>query len=137
MCRRILWVEDEEYYMEELIKYLKNEEIEVVIANTNKKWKDEIKKVAGYYDLVILDIKLIKFQEDETESFEQYRRKGEEILKILKTTWSSTPVLIFTAKIGAKDVMMSLGADDYIEKPIPLSQFREVVFKWLNIEKKG
>jgi DNA-binding response OmpR family regulator len=130
MKKKVLWIDDEYHRIEGLVNDLKEENIDVIIAHTPKMREAEMAKNAGTYDLVILDIKLL----DEINiTHEQQREKGKEILINIKKKWPNTPVLVFTAKIGSRDEMIAAEADDYIEKPIPLQQFRDVVFKLLDI----
>jgi two-component system response regulator PhoP len=63
------------------------------------------------YDIIVLDLMLP-------------RLSGEELLSILRTSGSETPVLVLTAKEGKASVidLLNAGADDYLAKPFDMGE---------------
>ncbi len=97
-------IEDDPILGESLEEYLKDNGIEVHWIQDDR----EIEYIYNFdqYDVIILDLML------------RYR-KGEDILRELRSKRINTPVLILTAKSNIKDkeVCFNLGADDYLTKP--------------------
>ena len=138
MRKRILWIEDEMYKIGDLVDGLRAEDIEVINAVTEEEWREEPKREAGYFDVVILDIRLPRGGRVVDEKPEDWMRRGEKLLVDIKQRWPNTPVVVFTALPADEheDRIRELGADDYIEKPVQVRKFEEVIFKWLGIEEK-
>jgi len=101
---KVLLVEDDRELAESLVDYLARHGIEVDWLEDDRVVEDRLKFYS--YDAMILDLML------------RYR-KGEEILKGLRTIGVDIPVLVLTAKrrIDDKEVCFDLGADDYLTKP--------------------
>ena len=138
MKRRILWIEDEMYLIGNLADGLREENVEVISATTEKEWKKELNRKAGYFDLVILDIMLPQGSGVLDERQRDWRRKGETLLTGIKDQWPKTPVVVFTILLADdhEDRIKALGADEYLQKPVLVREFEEVIFKWLGIQKK-
>jgi two-component system response regulator QseB len=71
----------------------------------------ELALLAEHFDLVVLDLGLPK-------------RDGMDVLQNVRAKGISTPVLILTAREGIEPRIKGLdhGADDYLEKPVDLSE---------------
>ncbi len=97
-------IEDDPILGESLEEYLKDKGIEVHWIQDDR----ETEYIYNFdqYDVIILDL-MLKY------------RKGEDILKELRSKNINIPVLILTAKSNIKDkeVCFNLGADDYLTKP--------------------
>lgn len=139
MRKRILWIEDEIYKIGDLVDGFRvREDIEVIEADTEDEWRRELSSKAGYFDLVILDIRLPRGGRIVDENPEHWTRRGKKLLVDLKQRWPDTPVVVFTALPADEheDRIRALGADDYIEKPVLVRKFEEVIFRRLGIEEK-
>lgn len=136
MSKRILWIEDEYYKFNYLSNGMKDKGIEVTPAIKEEEWNKWLRKKAGYFDIVILDIMLPKGIKFEDEKSEIWRKRGEKLLVEMKKKWPNIPVIIFTAKPALinEDRLKSLGADDYIEKPVLMREFEEIIYKYLGME---
>lgn len=101
---KILIVEDEEGLIITLTDRLRSEGFDVTSANDGKKGFDAA--VAGYFDLLILDVMLPK-------------KNGYDICRDLRQKGVNTPILMLTAKGETIDKVLGLklGADDYLTKP--------------------
>ena len=103
MAQKILVIEDEEGIIHLINLYLKDAGFTVIVA---KDGADGLALHAREHpDLVILDIMLPAI-----DGFEVCRRIR---------AWSSTPILMLTARIAEDDRItgLDLGADDYLSKP--------------------
>jgi len=106
---RILMVEDEKHLAEALAVILKKHNYSVDLAFDGEYGLDC--GLSGIYDLIILDIMLPK-------------RDGLSVLKELRDSGVTTPVLLLTAKGETEDKVRGLdcGADDYLAKPFPTEE---------------
>lgn len=104
LLMKILIVEDEEGLIITLTDRLRSEGFDVTSANDGKKGFDAA--VAGYFDLLILDVMLPK-------------KNGYDICRDLRQKGVNTPILMLTAKGETIDKVLGLklGADDYLTKP--------------------
>jgi DNA-binding response OmpR family regulator len=101
MSKCILWIEDEIYRIESLINVLREENIKVVAADTKKKWEEELRKKADYYDLVILDIGLT--ENPALEAYEEWSHIGEKLLVSIKKQWPKVPVVVLSGTLTSDD----------------------------------
>jgi len=101
---RLLLVEDEEALAEALATALKKENYSVDIAYDGGYGLDCA--LSDIYDVIVLDIMLPVMD-------------GIEVLKNLRSSNISTPVIMLTAKteLDAKLLSFDYGADDYLTKP--------------------
>jgi two-component system copper resistance phosphate regulon response regulator CusR len=101
---KILVIEDEKKVGLAIRKGLEAERFEVELALTGE--EGFFRLCSGSFDLVILDLMLPG-------------RDGTDILRALRRTDTSTPVLILTARDALEDKVLGLdlGADDYLVKP--------------------
>ena len=104
---RVLVVEDELQIAAFLDKGLRTAGFEPLIAREGQAALEAVR--AGNFDLVILDLGLPDLD-------------GLTVLRSLRETDSTTPVIILTARDGARETVEGLdaGADDYITKPFRL-----------------
>ena len=104
---RVLVVEDELQIVAFLDKGLRTAGFEPLIAREGQAALEAVR--AGNFDLVILDLGLPDLD-------------GLTVLRSLRETDSTTPVIILTARDGARETVEGLdaGADDYITKPFRL-----------------
>lgn len=100
---RVLLVEDDNRLAERTAEYLRDHEIEVVIAGDGELGLAQA--LRGGFDLVLLDLMLP-------------RLGGLEVLRQLRQR-SSVPVIMLTARGEEADRVLGLevGADDYVPKP--------------------
>lgn len=101
---KLLIVEDEKLLSKILTEILKKEKYIVDAVYDGQDGLDYA--MTGSYDVILLDIMLPKMN-------------GLEMLKKLRESGDSTPVLMLTAKAELEDKIKGLdcGADDYITKP--------------------
>ena len=102
---RILLVEDDSRVASFVRRGLREEQYAVDMATDGE--KALFMAQTGEYDLIILDLMLPK-------------KDGMEVLRTLRSSKASAPVLILTAKDKPKDKVEGLnaGADDYLTKPV-------------------
>ncbi len=107
---KILVIEDEKKVARFLKLGLEGEDHQVEIAQDGQ--MGERLALTGNYDVIVLDIMLP-------------RKNGIEVLKSLRSSGVSTPVLILTAKGNLEDKVEGLdeGADDYLVKPFAVAEF--------------
>lgn len=106
---RLLVVEDDQALASLLVRALREESYAVDLAQDGQ--EAEWLSFENPYDCIILDIMLpIK--------------DGLTVLKNIRASGNSVPVLILTAKDASQDVVKGLdeGADDYLKKPFSLDE---------------
>ncbi len=101
---RILFIEDEKKITDALRELCRLQDIDCDIANDGE--EGMLFAVNPIYDVIVLDIMLPL-------------KDGTEILKDLRDSSISTPVLMLTAKGTVNDKVrcLDMGADDYLVKP--------------------
>lgn len=101
---KLLLIEDEKNLSDALVHILKKEKYTVDAVYDGESGLD--KGLDGTYDVIILDLMLP-------------RMNGIEVLKSLRESGITTPVIILTAKnaISEKVIGLDSGADDYLAKP--------------------
>lgn len=101
---RVLLVEDERHMAEAVAQVLKKHNYAVDLAHDGEYGLDCA--LSGIYDIIILDIMLPK-------------RDGISVLRELRHSGVTTPVILLTAKGEVEDKVQGLdsGADDYLAKP--------------------
>ena len=101
---KILLVEDEIYIARPIEQLLKKNHYSVDVAYDGEHGLDC--GITGVYDIIILDILMPKMD-------------GIKLLKHLRESGITTPVLLLTAKDRTSDKVLGLdnGADDYLAKP--------------------
>lgn len=106
---RILLVEDDPLLADGLARALRQSDYVVELAN-NGKVADQWLKTEEF-DLVILDLGLPGID-------------GSEVLKRLRQRKQHLPVLILSARMATEERvrLLNLGADDYVLKPVALSE---------------
>lgn len=106
---RILVVEDDSALADLLARCLREEAYAVDIASDGH--EAEWAAFETPYDLIILDLMLP-------------RKNGMDVLRELRSTGRTMPVLILTAKDAKNDLVAGLdeGADDYLTKPFSLDE---------------
>ena len=119
MNRKILIVDDEEEILIFMSKFLKRLNIDCVVCNSGEQAIEVYKQQK--FDFVLLDIHLGGIS-------------GVEVLKILKKFDSNLKVIIITGSISGdnKDMVMKLGALDYLQKPIELNVLKEKILKYIS-----
>ena len=110
---RILIADDEEGIRESLNLIL-SEEYELDFAENGEETLAKLKE--GGFELVLLDIKMPKLD-------------GLDVLKRLKSSGNSTPVLVLTAyqSVELAKEAIKLGALDYLPKPFEREQILNAV----------
>jgi two-component system copper resistance phosphate regulon response regulator CusR len=106
---RVLVVEDEEPLAELIRQGLKENGHAVDVARDGD--EGEFLARTGVYDVVVLDIMLP-------------RQSGFEVVRKMRSTGSTVPVLFLSARGGVADRVtgLDLGADDYLTKPFAFSE---------------
>lgn len=101
---KILFIEDQVYFLEAITHILKKNNYSVDTATDGEEGLDLA--LTDNYSIIILDIMLPKIN-------------GIEVLKKIRSNNISTPVLLLTAKGETSDKVIGLdsGADDYLPKP--------------------
>jgi DNA-binding response OmpR family regulator len=101
---KILLVEDDKELAATVAKYLTLERHIVEVANDGQDGLDRV--LAGFYDVIILDVNLPNVN-------------GVEICRQFRDQRGKTPVIMLTGQIAVADKELALdsGADDYITKP--------------------
>lgn len=108
LTRRILIVDDEEYYLRNVQSYLSNEGYETHIALDGS---SALRAARAFHpDLILLDIMLPGMD-------------GLEVLRLLRQE-SDVYILMLTAKADETDkvIGLNMGADDYLAKPFGLRE---------------
>ena len=120
---RILIVEDEENIARVLQLELEFEGYETEIAYTGT--EGLIKYREGEWDLLLLDWMLPEMS-------------GLDVLKRIRTSDTSTPVILLTAKNDVKDKVaaLDLGANDYVTKPFDFEELLARIRVALRFSKK-
>lgn len=129
---RILLVEDNELNMEIMLEILQEKEAVIETAENGQIAVDKfLASEPGYYDLVLMDIKMPKL--NGYEAAEQIRKSGREDAK-------NIPIIALSADAFAEDVQKSLavGMNSHIAKPVDFSILNREIRKYVKkIEKKG
>ena len=109
MADKILIIEDEENIARVLQLELEFEGYETDIAHTGT--SGLIKYREGSFDLILLDLMLPEMH-------------GLDVLKRIRTTEQTTPVILLTAKSEVEDKVkgLDLGANDYVTKPFEIDE---------------
>ncbi len=118
MNKKVLIVDDEEEIVVFMSKFLKRLKIDSVVCASGEE-AIEIYKNQNF-DCVLLDIHLGGIS-------------GVDVLKILKDFDPNIKVIIITGSISGdnKDMVMRLGALDYLQKPIELNDLKDKVLKYI------
>ena len=106
---RVLLIEDEKALSAAVCRMLKGEQILVDAAYDGEAGLDDA--LSGIYDAVILDVMLPKLD-------------GFTVLKRLRDSGSTVPVLMLTARAELEDRLRGLrtGADYYLPKPFQMEE---------------
>lgn len=112
--KKVLIVDDEKEIVDFMARFLKRLNIDSKTAISGEQALEFYK--ADKYDCVFLDIHLGGID-------------GIEVLKQLKLLNSDVKVVVITGSIGeeSKEKIIKLGAIDYLQKPIVLSEFKEKI----------
>ena len=118
MNKKVLIVDDEKEIVVFMSRFLKRLNIDSVMCGSGEEAVEHYKQ--QHFDCVLLDIHLGGIS-------------GVEVLKILKEYDSNVKVIIITGSISGdnKDIVMQLGALDYLQKPIELNDLKEKVLKYI------
>ena len=116
---RILYVEDEKYLADAVIHMLKKADIAVDWADDGEKGLDM--SVEPIYDAIVLDIMLPKLS-------------GLDILKAIRDRGIKTPVIMLSALSEVEDKIkgLTMGADDYLSKPINIGELNKIILKYFS-----
>jgi two-component system copper resistance phosphate regulon response regulator CusR len=106
---KILIVEDDIKLSNVLVQGLKEQGMTVEMSRDGLAGLEQA--MSKYFDAIVLDVMLPG-------------RNGFEILRTLRASGSSTPVLMLTARSGLEDRVkgLDLGADDYLPKPFAFKE---------------
>ena len=117
--KRILVVDDEQNSREGLTKILIKEGYEVVAAESGEEALAEAKKQE--FDLIITDLRMPEIS-------------GIDVLEKIRAKKPDIGVIIVTAygEVNSYLKAMTLGAFEYLNKPIKLDELRRVITKALN-----
>ena len=119
---KILVVDDEEGARELFNIILSDEGYDVSLANSGEEALDMFKN--GQFNLMITDIKMPTMD-------------GIQLLQEIRKTGSKTDVIMVTAYGEVESYLkaMSLGAAEYINKPIRIKELKRIVHKVLTEQK--
>jgi two-component system, response regulator, stage 0 sporulation protein F len=119
---KILVVDDEEGARELFFTILSDEGYDITLANNGEEALARFKSDA--YDLVVTDIKMPVMD-------------GLQLLQEIRKTGSKTDVIMVTAYGEVESYLkaMSLGAAEYINKPIRIKELKRIVHKVLTERK--
>jgi len=119
---KILVVDDEEGARELFFTILSDEGYDITLANNGEEALVRFKSDA--YDLVVTDIKMPVMD-------------GLQLLQEIRKTGSKTDVIMVTAYGEVESYLkaMSLGAAEYINKPIRIKELKRIVHKVLTERK--
>ncbi len=109
---KVLVVDDEEDFLETLVKRLKSRDLEVMGAESGRKALELIENQD--FDVVVLDVKMPGM--DGIETLQELKKKKPLIEVIMLTGHASV-------ESGIQG--MQLGAFDYVMKPVPLDDLLE------------
>lgn len=126
---RILLVEDNELNMEIMLEILQEKEAVVETAENGQIAVDKfLASEVGYYDLVLMDIKMPKL--NGYEAAEQIRASEREDAKDI-------PIIALSADAFAEDVQKSLavGMNSHIAKPVDFSILNREIRKYVKVNK--
>ena len=112
--KKVLIVDDEKEIVDFMARFLKRLNIDSKTAISGEEALELYRE--NKYDCVFLDIHLGGID-------------GIEVLKQLKQLNQDVRVVVITGSIGeeSKDKILKLGAIDYLQKPIVLSDFKEKI----------
>lgn len=110
--KKILIVDDDKGILEALHLILESEGYFVKTASSEKETFESINHF--HPDLILLDVLLSG--ED-----------GRTICKKIKSTIASTPVLMMSAHLSAKDTSLNMGADGFLAKPFGITELLEKI----------
>ncbi len=119
---KILVVDDEEGARELFFTILSDEGYDITLANNGEEALAQFK--SDSYDLVVTDIKMPVMD-------------GLQLLQEIRKTGSKTDVIMVTAYGEVESYLkaMSLGAAEYINKPIRIKELKRIVHKVLTERK--
>src|SRR5919112_5085618 len=120
----VLVIDDNKDITEMLEDFFKSEDIECKVINDGMKGLDEIRKVKGVYDIILLDLTMPDFS-----GWDVFKKiKEENLLK-------SENIIIFTASTKTNNEinqMMDEGAKYILRKPFSLDELIKVIGKFKN-----
>jgi DNA-binding response OmpR family regulator len=112
---KILLLEDDKLFAESLIDFFESEDFEIDLAINGEEFLE--KNYNLNYDLYLLDINVPKIN-------------GIDVLKLIKDNNDTTPT-IFLTSYKDKDILkecFSIGADDFLTKPIDVEELLLRIF---------
>ncbi|MBS2031287.1 MAG: response regulator transcription factor [Deltaproteobacteria bacterium] len=118
MAHRVLLIDDDARLFDLLREYLSNNEVHLTHAGDGARGLAALEQ--GAFDAVLLDVMMPGMT-------------GLEVIKRIRAKWTTTPVIMLTAKGDETDrvVGLELGADDYVQKPFSprelLARLRAVI----------
>ncbi len=119
--KTILVVEDVETSINFYHAALKKSNVNLLWAKDGKEAVELVNKYLDRIDLVLLDLYLPFIN-------------GFEVLKHIRTIDKNLPVIVQTAYLfsGERKTCFSIGANDFISKPVQLDDLLRIVAKYLN-----
>jgi len=111
---RILVVDDDPVFREELAELLRDDRHEVNVASSVPKALEEL--AGAEFDVVLSDLKMP-------------RQGGLDLLREVRAHYPATPVVVVTgfATVETAVAAMKAGASEYVQKPFKVEQIREVL----------
>jgi CheY-like chemotaxis protein len=114
---KILVAEDEPIAQEFLSIILKNFKLNIEIASDGREVIEKVKK--DPYDLILMDLQMPVMG-------------GVEVTRIIREQLHKTmPILALTATEDDKEKCLAAGMNDYLTKPIEVSELKDKIFYWL------
>ena len=122
MGKRILLAEDNELNAEIAITILEEEGLKVEWAEDGIKCLEMLKKVPeDYYDMILMDIQM--------PNMNGYQATG--VIRKLPDERAKIPIIAITANAFEEDRQAALaaGMDDYVAKPVEISELFRTIMK--------
>ena len=134
---KILFIEDEDFLLENFILALQDREHEVAVVRSGEEALGQIKKDNQDFDIIVIDVMLPRGNHAGTPLVGDDIKTGEmglEVLRQLRLVDRETPVIILTAVTDddSKAKILNLNVVAYLDKPVSFKIFLNAVEKALS-----
>ena len=132
--KKLLWIEDNISDFKFTISRLKDNGIITTTATDENEWLKILSSKNLYFDLIFLDIMLMKGVTKRSESAKAMRTQGYSLLKKIKKKWPNTPVVVLSARMQENINLGQLGISEYLTKPCAVSKIIDTALFWTSNE---